>query len=130
MKKAVFIGKSLNDLKELFLEKFNFRSEHSLPPFYITDPQTNITYQLENINDIYPNCIIELKLPKLGLIFFFEYLFIYLKRTKKRNWIWICNISKTKISFYNGWSSCSWKILYCKKNCSLFKVDWCFYNAI
>mmetsp|Transcript_2067 Transcript_2067/g.2726 ORF Transcript_2067/g.2726 Transcript_2067/m.2726 type:complete len:524 (+) Transcript_2067:60-1631(+) len=70
VKKAVFPGNTMNELKELFFEKFESfnNKDRVLPPFYIIDPQSKISHELENLEDIYPNCVLEIKLPKLDVI--------------------------------------------------------------
>ncbi|KAJ1501689.1 hypothetical protein HMI54_009760 [Coelomomyces lativittatus] len=63
---------SLDQIKLLFLKKFDsvgrerFQKPEKLPPFYIIHPQTKVKYELENKEDLYQNCILELNLPKLS----------------------------------------------------------------
>ncbi|PRP89620.1 hypothetical protein PROFUN_00884 [Planoprotostelium fungivorum] len=75
--KKVRINRSntMHDLRELFLEKYDgYRKKssgyiaHNLPPFYIIDLQSKVSYELDDPKDLYPNCILELKLPSLDLI--------------------------------------------------------------
>jgi hypothetical protein len=70
VKKAVFIGSSMNELRELFFEKFDSfnNKERVLPPFYIIDPESKVCHELEDLEDIYPNCVLEIKLPKLDVM--------------------------------------------------------------
>lgn len=32
-----------------------------MPPFYLEYPQTKIKFELENINDLYENCVLEIR---------------------------------------------------------------------
>ena len=38
------------------------------PPFYVIDKESKISYEVERLEDIYPNCVLEVKMPKLESI--------------------------------------------------------------
>jgi broad specificity phosphatase PhoE/shikimate kinase len=61
VKKAVFTGKSLDDLNDLFLEKYPDFPRYNLRPFTILNQQSQIPHELDNVNDLYSNCILEIK---------------------------------------------------------------------
>eukprot|EP01129_Flabellula_baltica_P006981 TRINITY_DN2667_c0_g1_i1.p1 TRINITY_DN2667_c0_g1~~TRINITY_DN2667_c0_g1_i1.p1 ORF type:complete len:553 (+),score=115.08 TRINITY_DN2667_c0_g1_i1:259-1917(+) len=59
--------KSLEELRFLFQSKFQLEDNFSLSdhylsnrPFTITDAELGISYDLEDINDLYPNCVLEI----------------------------------------------------------------------
>lgn len=72
VKRAEFAGSSLEALYGLFFEKFPSikpRSEGLVKwrdefPLYILNREPKIPYELENLEDLYANCILEMKLPK------------------------------------------------------------------
>ena len=37
-----------------------------LPPFYIIDKESKVSYEVESVGDLYPNCVLEVKMPTLG----------------------------------------------------------------
>jgi len=77
VKKAAFakLG-SLDDLKKLFFDKYDSLklkyNEKTLPPFYIMDRGSKILFELEDIADVYNNCVLEVRLGKNELTSFSE----------------------------------------------------------
>eukprot|EP00026_Physarum_polycephalum_P005816 Phypoly_transcript_05854.p1 GENE.Phypoly_transcript_05854~~Phypoly_transcript_05854.p1 ORF type:complete len:528 (+),score=82.87 Phypoly_transcript_05854:272-1855(+) len=61
VKKAVFTGKTLDDLNKLFIEKYPDFPRYSLPPFTILNQQSQIPHELDSVSDLYSNCILEIK---------------------------------------------------------------------
>jgi broad specificity phosphatase PhoE/predicted kinase len=69
IKKAFFKGKTLDELKELFIEKFRVEdgenefgyTKQNMPPFYLEYPTTKVKFELENVSDLYDNCVLEVR---------------------------------------------------------------------
>lgn len=62
VKKATFVGSTMSQLKRLFVTRFSesgFSGESLDFPFYITDRESGVSYELESIEDLYQNCILE-----------------------------------------------------------------------
>ncbi|EGG20757.1 Fructose-6-phosphate 2-kinase/fructose-2,6-bisphosphatase [Cavenderia fasciculata] len=61
MKYSNFIGSSLEDLNDVFINLFPEFSKESLRPFTIKHRETKIVYELDDIQDLYPGCILEMR---------------------------------------------------------------------
>lgn len=61
VKKTAFNGKTLDELNELFLEKYPDFPSHSLRPFTILNQKSQIPHELDDVSDLYANCILEIK---------------------------------------------------------------------
>eukprot|EP01113_Clastostelium_recurvatum_P036685 TRINITY_DN5271_c0_g1_i2.p1 TRINITY_DN5271_c0_g1~~TRINITY_DN5271_c0_g1_i2.p1 ORF type:complete len:513 (-),score=139.61 TRINITY_DN5271_c0_g1_i2:35-1573(-) len=70
VKKAFFSGSSLDDLNKLFLEKFPEFPKDSLRPYNIIHRESKIQYELDDTDDLYPTCVLEMKRsePDEGMI--------------------------------------------------------------
>ena len=66
VRKVPITFSTLEDLKTSFLENLpTIYTVESMPPLWIKDKETKIKFELESIDDIYPNCVIELRSNKL-----------------------------------------------------------------
>jgi len=61
VKKATFHGSSLEDVNELFLEKFPEFPKESLRPFNIIHRESKVQFELDDVDDIYSNCVLEMR---------------------------------------------------------------------
>lgn len=61
VKKAVFKGKTLEDVNKLFLEKFPEFPKESLRPFNIIHRESKVQFELDDPDDMYPNCVLEMR---------------------------------------------------------------------
>ncbi|GAM21785.1 hypothetical protein SAMD00019534_049600 [Acytostelium subglobosum LB1] len=61
MRSVVFTGHSLEDLNDVFVLNFPEFSKDTLTPFVIKHRQSRIVYELEEVSDLYPGCILEMR---------------------------------------------------------------------
>jgi broad specificity phosphatase PhoE/predicted kinase len=66
VKKLLFVGNTIEELRKLCLERFTDLTRFDVNvPFQIMDKESRIQYELEDVRDLFPNCIVELR--RLGL---------------------------------------------------------------
>ena len=61
VKKATFYGNSLEDVNKLFLEKFPEFPKESLRPFNIIHRESKVQFELDDVDDVYSNCVLEMR---------------------------------------------------------------------
>jgi broad specificity phosphatase PhoE len=83
VKKAYFNGSTLKELRDLFSVKYadSGWSLDNIPTLHISDPKSNIVYELEDVADLYEYCIIELCPKRAVELSGFGY-FVSSKRSK------------------------------------------------
>lgn len=65
VKKATFKGKTIEELNQLLLHKFREDGllQKDLHPLYIVDRSTRLAYELDDVQDLYENCVLEMRYP-------------------------------------------------------------------
>ena len=83
IKKVQYTGEiSLSALRMLFIEKFNYSSGlNDFPSIYIRDPAINVSYELENLQEVTNKSVLSLNVDGMFLVIYESHVMLtYLNR--------------------------------------------------